>query len=240
MEKAVLIEVPRRDHRGEAALVGIYARRGRDLTTSVESAALAVELRSSAAEPPAQGVTTTGSPSPTPQCLTLALPRRGGVGRGATYAESPSSGSPGEVRNSDALPDADSTQVLRCARLALARIVETRAVVGRDASRSREDAAILGGRRRHPTDVDHGPKKDLYARLHIAEHFIFDPQTGELEGFGLDIRRGRHEEVRPDTRGRMKTSSLWMATRDSRTSRDQARRRDAGCIAAATRRFAAM
>ncbi|MCK6549690.1 Uma2 family endonuclease [Myxococcota bacterium] len=62
------------------------------------------------------------------------------------------------------------------------------------------------------TDVDHGPKKELYARLHIAEYFIFDPFAGTFEGYGLDIRRGHYDEIQPDARGWMKSErlGLWL------------------------------
>lgn len=47
---------------------------------------------------------------------------------------------------------------------------------------------------------DRGKKRDIYELIRVREYFIFDPATGELEGWR---NTGRFEPIRPDTSGRL-------------------------------------
>ena len=46
-----------------------------------------------------------------------------------------------------------------------------------------------------------GPKKAIYARLKVADYFVFDPETGDLHRFRLDCG-GTYRDVLPSASGR--------------------------------------
>jgi len=57
-------------------------------------------------------------------------------------------------------------------------------------------------------EEDHGPKRHVYARLHVPEYFIYDPLTCALEGYRLDIARGDYRPATPTAHGRLASLAL--------------------------------
>jgi Uma2 family endonuclease len=56
--------------------------------------------------------------------------------------------------------------------------------------------------------VDRTDKMRIYASLKVGEYFLFDPFSGELEGFELDMMRARYVPKRPDDHGRLHCKQL--------------------------------
>jgi Uma2 family endonuclease len=62
------------------------------------------------------------------------------------------------------------------------------------------------------TAVDHGPKKDIYARLlRTAFYAIYDPWTGVLEAFELDGVHRRYVPIAPEADGRVRCEPLGLS-----------------------------
>jgi Uma2 family endonuclease len=59
--------------------------------------------------------------------------------------------------------------------------------------------------------MDRGEKKRVYARsLRVAEYFLFDPYTKELEGFTLDLLSREYVPKQPDARGFLRSEQLGL------------------------------
>ena len=59
--------------------------------------------------------------------------------------------------------------------------------------------------------VDRGEKKRIYARVvNVPEYFIYDPLTGALEGYQLDIQRREYDLVAPGANGRYASHRLGL------------------------------
>jgi Uma2 family endonuclease len=59
--------------------------------------------------------------------------------------------------------------------------------------------------------VDRGEKMRIYGRtLKVGEYFLFDPLTGTLEGYELDVLRGRYTPKLPDSEGRLRCEQLGL------------------------------
>jgi Uma2 family endonuclease len=59
--------------------------------------------------------------------------------------------------------------------------------------------------------VDRGEKKRIYAQsLRVAEYFLFDPYTKELEGFTLDLLSRQYIPKQPDARGFLRSEQLGL------------------------------
>ncbi len=59
--------------------------------------------------------------------------------------------------------------------------------------------------------VDRVEKLKLYERVwRTGEYYVFDPETGELEGWVLDAATGRYLELQPDARGDLPCSQLGL------------------------------
>jgi Uma2 family endonuclease len=56
--------------------------------------------------------------------------------------------------------------------------------------------------------VDRGEKMRVYARLKVAEYFLFDPFTGVFEGYELDVLRGAYARKQPDPLGRIRCEQM--------------------------------
>ena len=60
-------------------------------------------------------------------------------------------------------------------------------------------------------EIDRGEKKRLYASvLRIPEYFIYDPDTGALEGYRLDPSGAQYERMQPDADGRLESRRLGL------------------------------
>jgi Uma2 family endonuclease len=60
--------------------------------------------------------------------------------------------------------------------------------------------------------IDRGEKMRVYARnLKVGEYFLFDPFTSELEGYELDVARGRYLPKVPDSRGGLSCKQLGLS-----------------------------
>jgi Uma2 family endonuclease len=59
--------------------------------------------------------------------------------------------------------------------------------------------------------VDRGEKMRVYARLKVAEYFLFDPFTGVFEGYELDVLRGVYVRKQPDPRGHMRCEQMSLS-----------------------------
>ncbi len=58
-------------------------------------------------------------------------------------------------------------------------------------------------------DEDHGRKKILYAdALRVPYYFIFDPESGRLDGFDLRLAAPEYVALRPDAHGRLRCGCL--------------------------------
>jgi len=65
-------------------------------------------------------------------------------------------------------------------------------------------------------DVDRGTKKRIYERLlKVSEYFLYDPESGALEGYQLDPPRGQYVKKKADARGWLQCErlGLWLAKR---------------------------
>jgi Uma2 family endonuclease len=60
--------------------------------------------------------------------------------------------------------------------------------------------------------VDRGEKMQVYARLGVGEYFLFDPFSGVLEGYDLDVHRRAYVEKSLDPLGRVRCEQmdLWL------------------------------
>jgi Uma2 family endonuclease len=61
--------------------------------------------------------------------------------------------------------------------------------------------------------VDRGQKMRVYAQaLKVGEYFLFDPWSGVLEGYELDVVRGKYRSKPPDAKGRVycEQTGLWL------------------------------
>ncbi|HMJ14448.1 MAG TPA: Uma2 family endonuclease [Polyangiaceae bacterium] len=59
--------------------------------------------------------------------------------------------------------------------------------------------------------VDRGEKMRIYGRtLKVGEYFLFDPFSGVLEGYELDVLRGRYVPKLPDSEGRLRCEQLGL------------------------------
>jgi len=59
--------------------------------------------------------------------------------------------------------------------------------------------------------VDRGEKMRIYARLlRVAEYYLFDPYTAELEGYRLDPIRAEYQPIQPDEQGRLACDRLGL------------------------------
>ena len=59
--------------------------------------------------------------------------------------------------------------------------------------------------------VDRGVKMRIYARLlRVAEYYLFDPYTAELEGYRLDPIRAEYQPIQPDEQGRLACDRLGL------------------------------
>jgi Uma2 family endonuclease len=59
--------------------------------------------------------------------------------------------------------------------------------------------------------IDRGEKKRIYARsLRVAEYFLFDPFSKELEGFTLDPLSREYVAKEPDARGFLRSEQLGL------------------------------
>jgi Uma2 family endonuclease len=59
--------------------------------------------------------------------------------------------------------------------------------------------------------VDRGEKMAIYGRtLKVGEYFLFDPFSAELEGYELDVLRGRYVPKKPDREGRLRCEQLGL------------------------------
>jgi Uma2 family endonuclease len=56
--------------------------------------------------------------------------------------------------------------------------------------------------------VDRGEKMRVYARLKVAEYFLFDPLTGVFEGYELDALRGAYARKQPDALGHLRCAQM--------------------------------
>jgi len=59
--------------------------------------------------------------------------------------------------------------------------------------------------------IDRGVKMEVYARLRVGEYFLFDPFSALLEGYELDVLRGRYDKKLPDERGRLRCERLGLS-----------------------------
>ena len=60
-------------------------------------------------------------------------------------------------------------------------------------------------------NVDRGEKMQIYARaLKVGEYFLFDPFSGVLEGYELDVLPKRYRPKRPDAEGRLWCEQLGL------------------------------
>ena len=60
--------------------------------------------------------------------------------------------------------------------------------------------------------VDRGEKMRLYGPiLKVGEYFLFDPFSGVLEGYELDVLHGRYVPKRPDADGRLRCEQLGLS-----------------------------
>jgi Uma2 family endonuclease len=56
-------------------------------------------------------------------------------------------------------------------------------------------------------DVDRGDKMRIYAKLlHVPEYYLFDPFTGVLEGYGLEVATRSYRRREPDPDGRLQSA----------------------------------
>jgi Uma2 family endonuclease len=58
--------------------------------------------------------------------------------------------------------------------------------------------------------VDRGEKMNAYARLRVGEYFLFDPFSGELEGYELDVLHARYIKKSPGENGRLRCERLGL------------------------------
>jgi Uma2 family endonuclease len=58
--------------------------------------------------------------------------------------------------------------------------------------------------------IDRGEKMRVYARLRVGEYFLFDPFSGVLEGYELDLPQSRYEAKRVDRNGRLRCRRLGL------------------------------
>lgn len=66
--------------------------------------------------------------------------------------------------------------------------------------------------------VDRGEKMRVYGRsLKVGEYFLFDPHSGNFEGYELDVLAGGYRPKIPDANGCLKCSQLglWLGKRRS-------------------------
>src|SRR5688572_20570702 len=57
--------------------------------------------------------------------------------------------------------------------------------------------------------IDRGEKMRIYARsLKVGEYFLFDPFSGALEGYELDVLSARYLPKSPDSEGRLSCKQL--------------------------------
>jgi Uma2 family endonuclease len=57
--------------------------------------------------------------------------------------------------------------------------------------------------------VDRGEKMRVYGQaLRVAEYFLYDPLTGTLEGYELDLLRNVYERKQPDARGHLRCAQM--------------------------------
>ncbi|MCK6550802.1 Uma2 family endonuclease, partial [Myxococcota bacterium] len=74
--------------------------------------------------------------------------------------------------------------------------------------------------------IDYVDKKALYARLSIAEYFIFDPEDGKLDGFTLDLATRSYTPIAPDARGWLWSGCLGLFLGVARMRRGYDRHED--------------
>jgi Uma2 family endonuclease len=59
--------------------------------------------------------------------------------------------------------------------------------------------------------VDRGEKMRIYSQImHVADYYIFDPLTAELEGYEIDPRTGLYKPLAFDERGRLPVPRLGL------------------------------
>ncbi len=59
--------------------------------------------------------------------------------------------------------------------------------------------------------VDRGEKMEIYARiLQVGEYYLFDPFTGQLEGYQLDWKDRKYRSIEPDKDGTLPCSQLGL------------------------------
>jgi Uma2 family endonuclease len=60
--------------------------------------------------------------------------------------------------------------------------------------------------------ADRGEKKRIYAKvLKVGEYYLFDPHTGQLEGYELDLQTLTYHSVEPDERGQLPCRRLGLS-----------------------------
>src|SRR5688572_30155818 len=59
--------------------------------------------------------------------------------------------------------------------------------------------------------IDRGEKMHIYAKqLKVSEYFLWDPDTGEFEGYALDPRKGAYRRIKPDLNGDLPCRKLGL------------------------------
>ena len=59
--------------------------------------------------------------------------------------------------------------------------------------------------------VDRGDKMRIYAQLlHVPHYYLFDPLTGVLEGYALDVTKGRYMPMQPGPGGELPSPRLGL------------------------------
>jgi Uma2 family endonuclease len=67
---------------------------------------------------------------------------------------------------------------------------------------------LLSDRTEH---VDRGAKMRIYGQtLKVGEYFLFDPHSGVLEGYELDVLRGAYRRKTPDSASRLRCEQLGL------------------------------
>ncbi len=67
--------------------------------------------------------------------------------------------------------------------------------------------------------VDRGDKMRIYGRtLKVGEYFLFDPFSGVLEGYELDVLHGRYVPKQPDSEGRLRCEQLGLYLAKARST----------------------
>lgn len=60
-------------------------------------------------------------------------------------------------------------------------------------------------------NVDRNQKKQLYARVwRLPEYFLFDPESGELEGYRLNGLKGEYVRIEPEPNGDLQVATLGL------------------------------